>query len=127
MLPHPLPAARSLNTPHSVCHPICPVSLACPSRDHAGRPRVPSVHRCPSLSPSSFPTSPQGLLPLPSRPLIIKMYPDEYLVQCNACLPACEPCKCPLVINHLSIILPLTEFLSAWRHKGLWYQSSSES
>lgn len=65
--PNPLPVARSLPPPtQALCHPARPVSLACHSRDHAGRPRVVAVHRCPSLSPSPFPTSPQGLLSLPS-------------------------------------------------------------
>ena len=53
-----------------------------------------------------------------------KNVPTESLGQCNTCLPACEPYKRPSLLNHfLSITLPLTEFFSVLRHKGLSYWS----
>lgn len=65
MLPHPLSLAQLLHTPPTLCHPICPVSPACHSQDHAGRWRVVAVPRCPPLRLHS-PSAPHLKVPSPS-------------------------------------------------------------
>lgn len=51
--------------PPTLCHPICPVSPACHSQDHAGRWRVVAVPRCPPLRLHS-PSAPHLKVPSPS-------------------------------------------------------------
>ena len=69
----------------------------------------------------------EGLLPLPTFHLIMKLWPSKFLGHGISRLPTCKPHKHPILINHiLSIPLPLAEFFSVLRHKELWYWSSLE-
>ena len=62
--------------------------------------------------------------PLPASPSIIKLYPCEWSQGlAPSCPPACEPHKRPILTDRFpSLTLPLVEFFSVLRHKGLWYQ-----
>ena len=63
--------------------------------------------------------------PLPSSDLKNVTHWGPRAAQCL--IPACEPHKHPILINHfLSSTLPLAEFFLALRQKGLWCQSSLE-
>ena len=69
----------------------------------------------------------EGLLPLPTFHLIMKLWPSKFSGHCISCLPTCKPHKHPILINHILFIpLPLAEFFSVSRHKELWYRSSLE-
>ena len=44
----------------------------------------------------------EGLLPLPTFPVIIKLQPRKFSGVVPPSLPACKPRKRPFLVNHLS-------------------------